>query len=76
MLTKFDTLYTGHVDLDDVGYGGTPVMERDFPNEHLVTALRALGAGGRTRLLLSILLQEAGSSPSSFKRRARFTATN
>jgi len=31
--------------------------------EHLMTALRALGAGGRTRLLLSILLQEAGSSP-------------
>ena len=31
--------------------------------EHLATALRALGAGGRTRLLLSVLLQEAGSSP-------------
>ena len=38
MLTKFDTLYTGHVDLDDVGYGGTPVMERDFPNEVLAGA--------------------------------------
>jgi superfamily II DNA or RNA helicase/Flp pilus assembly protein TadD len=31
--------------------------------EHLVAALRGLGAGGRTRLLLSVLLQEAGSSP-------------
>jgi hypothetical protein len=31
--------------------------------EHLVVALRALGASGRTRLLLSVLLQEAGSSP-------------
>jgi superfamily II DNA or RNA helicase len=31
--------------------------------EHLATALRALGTGGRTRLLLSVLLQEAGSSP-------------
>jgi hypothetical protein len=31
--------------------------------EHLAVALRALGASGRTRLLLSVLLQEAGSSP-------------
>lgn len=38
MLNTFDTLYTGHIDLDDVGYGGTPVMSRDFPNEVLVTA--------------------------------------
>ena len=30
---------------------------------HLAAALRALGPGGRTRLLLSVLLQEAGSSP-------------
>lgn len=31
--------------------------------DHLVAVLRALGPGGRTRLLLSVLLQEAGSSP-------------
>lgn len=31
--------------------------------EHLAAALRALGPGGRTGPLLSILLQEAGSSP-------------
>ncbi|MBI2403377.1 MAG: DEAD/DEAH box helicase [Gemmatimonadetes bacterium] len=30
---------------------------------HLAAALRAIGPGGRTRLLLSVLLQEAGSSP-------------
>ncbi|MBI4538405.1 MAG: DEAD/DEAH box helicase [Gemmatimonadetes bacterium] len=30
---------------------------------YLAAALRALGPGGRTRLLLSVLLQEAGSSP-------------
>lgn len=30
---------------------------------HLVTALRAFGPRGSTRLLLSVLLQEAGSSP-------------
>ena len=39
MLRRFDVLYTGHVDLDNVGYGGTPVMARDFPNEVLATAL-------------------------------------
>ena len=32
---------------------------------HLLDGLRALGAGGRTRLLLSTLLQEAGSSPAA-----------
>lgn len=35
--------------------------------EHLATALRALGARGRTRLLLSVLLQEAGSSPQAVR---------
>jgi alkanesulfonate monooxygenase SsuD/methylene tetrahydromethanopterin reductase-like flavin-dependent oxidoreductase (luciferase family) len=37
MITKFDTLYTGHVDMENPGYGGTPVMSRDYPNEVLVT---------------------------------------
>ncbi|HTC07142.1 MAG TPA: LLM class flavin-dependent oxidoreductase [Acetobacteraceae bacterium] len=39
MITKFDSLYAGHVDLDNVGYGGTPINDRLFPNEHLATAL-------------------------------------
>jgi alkanesulfonate monooxygenase SsuD/methylene tetrahydromethanopterin reductase-like flavin-dependent oxidoreductase (luciferase family) len=39
MITKFDSLYAGHVDLDDVGYGGTPINERRYSNEHLATAL-------------------------------------
>jgi alkanesulfonate monooxygenase SsuD/methylene tetrahydromethanopterin reductase-like flavin-dependent oxidoreductase (luciferase family) len=38
MITKFDSLYAGHVDMNDIGYGGTPVNERRFPNSHLVTA--------------------------------------
>ena len=37
MITKFDSLYAGHVDMDDIGYGGAPVNSRVFPNEHLVT---------------------------------------
>jgi SNF2 family DNA or RNA helicase len=32
---------------------------------HLLDGLRALGPGGRTRMLLSTLLQEAGSSPAA-----------
>ncbi len=38
MITKFDSLFAGHVDMDNVGYGGIPVNDRRFPNEHLVTA--------------------------------------
>ena len=39
MITKFDSLYAGHADLDNVGYGGTPINERRFSNAHLATAL-------------------------------------
>jgi len=39
MITKFDSLYAGHADLDDVGYGGTPINARRYSNEHLATAL-------------------------------------
>ena len=37
MISKFDSLYAGHVDMDDVGYGGTAVNDRRFSNEYLVT---------------------------------------
>ena len=37
MITNFDSLFAGHVDMDDVGYGGLPVNDRRFPNEHLAT---------------------------------------
>jgi len=36
MITKFDSLYAGHVDMDDIGYGGAAVNSRVFSNEHLV----------------------------------------
>jgi len=39
MITKFDSLYAGHVDMDNIGYGGTAVNNRRFPNDYLVTAL-------------------------------------
>jgi alkanesulfonate monooxygenase SsuD/methylene tetrahydromethanopterin reductase-like flavin-dependent oxidoreductase (luciferase family) len=37
MITKFDSLFAGHVDIGNVGYAGTPVNDRRFPNEHLAT---------------------------------------
>ena len=37
MITKFDSLYAGHVDMERVGYAGVAVNDRLFPNEHLVT---------------------------------------
>jgi alkanesulfonate monooxygenase SsuD/methylene tetrahydromethanopterin reductase-like flavin-dependent oxidoreductase (luciferase family) len=35
MITKFDSLFAGHIDIDDVGYGGTAVNDRRFSNEQL-----------------------------------------
>ncbi len=37
MITKFDSLFAGHVDMDNVGYAGTPVNERSFSDDHLAT---------------------------------------
>jgi alkanesulfonate monooxygenase SsuD/methylene tetrahydromethanopterin reductase-like flavin-dependent oxidoreductase (luciferase family) len=39
MITKFDTLYAGHVDLENIGYGGTPINDRLYDNKHLSSAL-------------------------------------
>jgi len=39
MITKFDSLYAGHVDLDNIGYAGTPINDRRYDNAHLATAL-------------------------------------
>src|SRR4029079_12681936 len=49
MITKFDSLYAGHVDMDDIGYGGPAVNSRTYPNEHLVTVLE------KTRSLARLL---------------------
>ena len=38
MITKFDSLYAGHVDMENVGYAGQAINDRRFPNEHLATA--------------------------------------
>ena len=35
MITRFGTLYAGHVDLEDVGFDATPVNDRWLSNDHL-----------------------------------------
>ena len=30
MISKFDSLFAGHVDIENVGYGGVPVNERRY----------------------------------------------
>ena len=37
MITKFGSLFAGHVDLDDIGWTGTPVNDRWLPDEHLAS---------------------------------------
>ena len=37
MITKFATVYAGHVDLPDRGQDATPANERRFSNEHLAS---------------------------------------
>jgi alkanesulfonate monooxygenase SsuD/methylene tetrahydromethanopterin reductase-like flavin-dependent oxidoreductase (luciferase family) len=37
MITKFGSLYAGHVDLDNEGLEGTPVNERWLPDDYLAT---------------------------------------
>jgi alkanesulfonate monooxygenase SsuD/methylene tetrahydromethanopterin reductase-like flavin-dependent oxidoreductase (luciferase family) len=39
MLKQFDSSYAGHIDLENVGYGGTPINDRRYPNDRLATAL-------------------------------------
>ncbi|MFQ5933310.1 MAG: LLM class flavin-dependent oxidoreductase [Dehalococcoidia bacterium] len=37
MITRFGSLFAGHVDMENVGLEGTPVNDRWFPDEHLST---------------------------------------
>jgi len=47
MIAKFDSLFAGHADLDNVGYGGTPINARRYGNAHLATALSKAEAMAR-----------------------------
>jgi alkanesulfonate monooxygenase SsuD/methylene tetrahydromethanopterin reductase-like flavin-dependent oxidoreductase (luciferase family) len=49
MITKFTTVYPGHVDLPDRGQDATPANERRFSNEQLV------GVFGKTEAIAKVL---------------------
>ena len=56
MITKFDSLYAGHTDLENCGYEGTPINARRYTNEHLASSLakaeakaKMMEANGSTR---------------------------
>lgn len=38
MITSFGSLYAGHVDLENIGFDGTPANDRFLTDEHLATA--------------------------------------
>src|SRR5437667_12785430 len=44
MITKFDSSYYGSVDMENLGYTGTPINERRYSKEQLAGALRKVVA--------------------------------
>ncbi|HEY7366189.1 MAG TPA: LLM class flavin-dependent oxidoreductase [Methylomirabilota bacterium] len=48
MITKFSSLYAGHVDLGDLGQDATPANERRYSNEHLASVFEKTDALART----------------------------
>ena len=48
MITRFSSLYAGHVDFEDMGQDATPVNERHLSNEQLVTVFDKAEAMART----------------------------
>ena len=48
MITKFDSSYVGSVDLENAGYGGTPINDRRYSNEELAGVLHKAVAYAKT----------------------------
>jgi alkanesulfonate monooxygenase SsuD/methylene tetrahydromethanopterin reductase-like flavin-dependent oxidoreductase (luciferase family) len=47
MITKFSTVYAGHIDLPDMGQDATPANERRYANERLVSVFEKTDAIAR-----------------------------
>ena len=47
MISKFSTVYAGHVDLGDMGQMATPANERRYSNEHLASVFEKTEAIAR-----------------------------
>ncbi len=48
MISKFATVYTGHMDLPDMGQAATPANERHYSNEYLATVFTKIEAVAKT----------------------------
>src|SRR5580658_1738728 len=48
MIKQFDSSYAGHIDLENVGYLGTPVNSRRYGNDQLITAHHKAEAQAQT----------------------------
>jgi len=48
MISKFVTVYPGHVDLPDMGQDATPANDRRYPNEHLASVFEKTEAIAKT----------------------------
>jgi alkanesulfonate monooxygenase SsuD/methylene tetrahydromethanopterin reductase-like flavin-dependent oxidoreductase (luciferase family) len=48
MITKFSSLYAGHVDLGDMGQEATPANQRRYSNEHLASVFEKTETLART----------------------------
>jgi alkanesulfonate monooxygenase SsuD/methylene tetrahydromethanopterin reductase-like flavin-dependent oxidoreductase (luciferase family) len=48
MIKRFDSLFAGHVDLDDLGYEATPVNDRWLSDEHLNSVFNKTTAMAKT----------------------------
>ncbi|MXY43066.1 MAG: LLM class flavin-dependent oxidoreductase, partial [Dehalococcoidia bacterium] len=48
MITKFGSLFAGHVDLDDIGYDGLPVNDRWLSDERLASVFEKAEAIAKT----------------------------
>ena len=44
MITRFMTVYPGHIDMPDLGQDATPANERNYSNEQLVSVFNKLEA--------------------------------
>ncbi len=68
MITKFDSLFAGHVDMDHVGYAGTAVNDRRFPNEASRDSLRQGAGHGATYGSFGLRHILDGRTPLSIRR--------
>ena len=63
MITKFTTVYAGHVDLPDRGQNATPANDRRYSNEHLASVFAKTEAIAKKMDPLGLPILPARSEP-------------